>query len=887
MNPYMPPPPALPFLFSFSLACLSLGLFFGLPGVRAGDVPANDPRSPDRHVGPAGGDVSVAPNAQLIHPAGQTLAYPGRPVDLLLVPGRPLAVIKNTRGISLLDTANWTLGPSLDYDREAGSMHGIAIAVVQGQTRIYATGSHNQLLEATLDDNNTLAWGRRIYLPGPAAPNDPVCDALGIAITRDAKTAYVCLSRNNSIGVVDLIDGKLQREIPVGRCPFGIVLSPDESRAYVSNFGGRAPADNARKGDSAGTDVAINARGIPSSGTISIVDLRTFEAVKQIDVGLHPSDLCLSKKGERLYVANGNSDSVSILSAPGGGVIQTLSIRPDARLPFGSIASAVTLSPDEKTLYCACAGNNALAVIELGQGGAPSHVIGYIPTGWFPGALACRDQSIYVANVKGQGSRDIDPRKNAWNSRRYLGSVTRVTVPAARDLAAYTQRVMDDARLPMALAALEQASGNVAPIPVPAHTGEPSTIQHVIYVIKENRTYDQVLGDLGRGNGEPRLTIYGRAVTPNFHALAEQFVLLDNYYCNGVISADGHAWATQGMVTDYVEKGFGGWVRGYDFGSDALGLAACDFIWDAALMHGLSFRNYGEFDSPEVLDRKASFFDLYRQWKQGGNIFYKPLFRPDAIAAYSAPGYPGWDLRICDQYRVDRFLGEFGDYEKSGQFPSLVIVYLPQDHTSGTSEAAPSPRAMVADNDLALGRLVDAVSHSKFWENTCIFVNEDDPQDGFDHVDGHRSICLAISPYSRRRETVSVFYNQTAVLHTVCRMLGLPPLNQMVALAPTMEDCFTNTRDMTPYTLCPAQVPLDEPNKSRSAMNAVEQKLADAAAQFDFSKPDQINDDVFNQILWIAARPGEPYPKAFAGAHAKGLAQLKLRLETPAKDRDD
>jgi hypothetical protein len=603
-------------------------------------------------------------------------------------------------------------------------------------------------------------------------------------------------------------------------------------------------------------------------------------------------------------VANANSDTVSVVGLGGGGgarVLETISVRPDAGLPFGSAPNGLALGPDGQSLFVALGGNNAVAVVSLAKSsGGKSEVKGFIPAGWYPGAVAVSGQTIYVANVKGVGSRGEPANQPVATKGRhvknFLGTVTRFAPPGAGELDGYTRQVRDDARVPEALRALEKADrvaqGGPAPTPVPARLGEPSVFDHVVYVIKENRTYDQVFGDIKSGNGDPRLCIFGREVTPNHHALAEQFVLLDNFYCNGVVSADGHAWATEGFVTDYFEKAFGGFTRVY-FAGDALSFSPTGFIWDNVLLHGLSFRNYGEKDFPTTVPPGATFKDIYSDFtKGGGKVRIVNHFSLDPLKPYSAPGYAGWNLKIPDVVRADVFLKEMAEYDRAGGWPNFVTVYLPNDHTSGTSPNFATPRAMVADNDLALGRVVEAVSHSKYWPTTCIFVIEDDPQAGFDHVDGHRSLCLVISPYTKRGQTVSTFYNQTAVLHTMEQMLGLPPMNQMDAMAPLMSDCFKPDAkpDLTPYTVRPNQVPLDEMNKRVADLGGQDRKWAEASLAQYLAEPDRVDDDTLNRVLWHAARGDSPYPAELAGAHGKGLKAAGLKLDRrggAAVGRDD
>jgi hypothetical protein len=422
---------------------------------------------------------------------------------------------------------------------------------------------------------------------------------------------------------------------------------------------------------------------------------------------------------------------------------------------------------------------------------------------------------------------------------------------------------------------------------VPLHAGEPSVFDHVVYVIKENRTYDQVLGDIGKGNSEPKLCVFNKNITPNLHALANQFVLLDNFYCNGVISADGHAWVTEGTAVDYLEKSFGGFVRSYPFsGDDPLAMASTGFIWDNVLLHGRSFRNYGEMAKTDIVTKGAGFTQIYQDWKNGTKkVALKQTIAIESLRRYSCPDYPGWNLKVPDALRLNVFMKEFEEAKAKRQWPNFITVYLPSDHTSGTSEGAPTPAAQAADNDLAVGKLVEAISHSPFWAKTCIFVIEDDPQAGFDHVDGHRSVCWVVSPYTKRGQIVSEFYNQTSVLHTMELMLGLPPMNQLDAMAPAMSDCFVNEPDLSPYTALPNRVPLDQMNPKKAALKGASLAFAQQSDAMDLTEPDKADENTFNRILWHALRgEASPYPAEFAGAHGRGLKSLKLK---PSDDDDD
>lgn len=815
---------------------------------------------------------TVLPTGQTVKPAGALISFQGRPVDLALTPNGATLFAKADVGLLVVDTATWTLRQTLDYGPgDACSMHGLAVAP-DGRSLWLSSGT-GRLVEAHVGHDGTWAWGREIQLPGPDKGSSYPC---GVALSKDLRRALVALSRSNTLAVVDLEGRRALQEIPVGVAPCGMALSPDGKVAFVANWGGRRPGSGEHTMTSSGTPVLVDAQDLPASGTVSKVDLETGKVLREAPVGLHPAQVLLDRDGRRLFVANANSDTVSVLDATSLAVVETIQVRPDPALPYGSLSTALALAPDGRSLYVANAGNNAVAVVALGEG-TPSRVTGFIPTGWFPAALVTDGTSLFIANSKGDGSRNGAPGNHTWAVSQNRGNLQKVAIPAPAELEHLTKQAASQSGLARTLEAMASRPRGARPAPVPRRTGDPSVFRHVIYVLKENRTYDQILGDLSSGNGDPALCVFGREVTPNHHALAEQFVLLDNYYCSGIVSADGHQWATQGITSDYQEKAFGEWTRSYDFGSDPLAFAPTPFLWDHAILAGHSFRNYGEFDFPSLDPDRATFKEVFEDWRSGaGRIRFKHSIPMDALRPYTSPDYPGWHLRIPDQLRADAFIRELAAFEAKGDWPELLFVYLPNDHTSGNSPGGPTPRAQVADNDLALGRIVEAVSRSRFWKDTCIFVNEDDPQAGFDHVDGHRSLCLVISPYSRREEVIHRFYNQGSVLRTIERILGLRPLNQLDAVAPTMEACFRSKPNFRPYSAVPARVPLDElvPPGPIGA--------------FDLSRPDRIDDDAMNRVLWKSAKGNRPYPAAFAGAHGRGLKRRHLRLAVPrGKERDD
>jgi DNA-binding beta-propeller fold protein YncE len=828
------------------------------------------------HVGPAEDGGWIMPTGHKVRSAGQTSAFPGRPVDLVLSKDAKMLYVKDNKGIRVIGTEDFKIRQELSFPmKEGASMHGLALS--HDGKRLYASTAQRNLHVAAINDEGTLKWKRAIELPGPKGPKKyESSHSLGMALTRNGKVAYVCLSRNNTLGIVDLVAGKLVKQIDTGVAPYDVALSPDEKFAYVSNWGGRKPKAGDKTANSSGTPALIDERGVAASGTVMKIDLENNGGLRETAVGLHPCAIALSADGETLYVANANSDTVSILQTKAFAVKQTLLVRPDPNLPFGSATNALFLSSDGKTLYACNGGNNALAVISL-EGKAK--VLGFIPTGWYPGAVKSDGKRLFVANIKGEGSRTPKPGKLGWNTHQHRGTVSKIAIPDAAKLREYTAQVRADSRVPQILAALEKKRSGIKPVPVPRRWGESSVFEHVVYIIKENRTYDQVFGDIKESNAEPKLCIYGEKITPNLHALARQFVLLDNYYCNGVLSADGHAWAIEGNASDHFERQFGGFTRSYTFGDDPLAYSSSGFLWDKVLLRGLSFRNYGEYNETKVVPAKATFKEIFDDHRNAtGKIKFVDSIGIEALRRYSAAGCPGWNLHIPDQVRVDYFLKEFRAAEKKGEWQNLTIMHLPQDHTSGTKAGMPTPRAHVADNDLAVGRLVEAVSNSKFWPKTCIFIIEDDPQDGWDHVDGHRSVCFVLSPYSRRGKVISQFYNQTSVLHTMERILGVPPMNQIDALAPVMTACFSTKPDLTPYQALPANVKLDELNPPAKKLKGQARIWAEKSVSLDFSKPDAADEDTLNRILWFAAKGKEEYPAAFAGTHGRGLGALKLRL---------
>jgi YVTN family beta-propeller protein len=827
----------------------------------------------------------VVPTNQILQPAGTQATFPGRPVDLVAIDdGRTLAV-KNMRDLVFLNASTGTVVKTLALPAAGKGLAGAfsAVGLVASDDRIYVSDSQGAIRIAKRKDDGSYAWERNIALKAPAVGGAAYPTGLAFA---DEKNLWICASRGNELQLLNLERDEVVARVPVGVAPYMPVIAA--GKVYVSNWGGDRPGDTAPL-KSSGTPVAIDPRtNVANNGSVSVVTKTPtgWKQTKSIPVGGHPSGM--TTDGTFLFVANANSDTVSVIDTARDEVVETIDCKPEAKLPFGTGSNAVALNPVGSTLYVANGTGNCVAVVRLGRKATPaadaperSTVAGLIPTGWYPGAVrvSVDGKRLFVANVKGHGSlqpRKIDPKAKkpdgkeddpaapqtkGKNSHDHLGSVSLIDLPDAADLKKHTETVNANNRLGYSIAGMEKPRPDAKPVPVPERHGEPSVFEHVIYVIKENRTYDQVFGDMKEGNGDPALCIFGEEVTPNQHKLAREFTLLDNFYCSGVLSADGHSWVNAAYATDYLEKQFGQFTRSYPYeGSDPLAFPTTGFLWDNALAGKKSFRNYGEFVKSSY-SPKATWADLYADYVNG-TAKVKVTATPNLLSlnAHSHPNFPGFPLTTPDVYRAKLFIDEVKQFEQKGNFPNLVYLFLPADHTSGTRPGFPTPRAMVADNDLALGMVVEAVSKSKFWSKTCILVTEDDPQNGFDHVDGHRTVGLAISPYTKRRAVDSTCYNQTGMVKTIELMLGLPPMTQLDLGATPMRGCFADKPDLTPYAAVKNRIPLDEMNKPVAKLEGKAKEFALKSLALDFDEEDRADEDTLNRILWHSVRGDLPYP---------------------------
>lgn len=799
----------------------------------------------------------LVPSNQLLRPAGFQVYLPGRPVDISLFSNENFLLVKNMKSLDLIRLSDRTIVQSLPYEKSGSSVTGICSS--KDNRNIYVSEAANKILIARFDKKNRLSWDLPIAMPEPAIGGKPV--PCGLALNNDENRLYVTLSRNNSLAIVNLFD-KSVHEIPVGIAPYDVVLFSN-SKAYVTNWGGRKPVKGEPSYNSSGTQVLVDPKtGVASSGSVSVIDLKHNICIKEINVGLHPSGMIFSPDHSLLYVACSNSDKIFVIDTQKNEVKDEISVHLNKEILFGSAPNALAVSPDGKYLFVANGTENAVCVIETGSS---NQIIGTIPTGWYPGSVIINKAGtqLYVANVKGSGSRNKGENKAGYNSHDHMGSISVIPLPSKGDLLKMTALVRPGNSQDKLLGNQSAIGTDSKKVPVPQLVGQKSHFKHVVYIIKENRTYDQVFGDLPQGNGDTSLVHFGRKITPNHHKLAESFVLMDNFYCSGVLSADGHQWTDEAYVTDYLEKSFGNFSRSYPYdGDDALAYASSGFIWDNVLRKGLSFRNYGEFVNAEINPQSATFTDIYRDFQNGTKIIsIKAKANLDQIIPYTCPTFIGFPNKVPDVYRAAEFIKELHEFEKADNFPNFSIMLLPADHTSGTRPGMPTPRAAVADNDLALGQIVEAISKSKFWKETCIFVTEDDPQAGLDHVDGHRTVGLVISPYTKRKEVVSNYYSQINMVRTMENILGIPPMNQLDNAAEPMTACFNETPDFTPYKALQNNIPLDELNPPLEGLSGKQLSWAKKSLEQDLDDYDRIDEDTFNRIIWHAVKGYDrPYP---------------------------
>ena len=721
--------------------------------------------------------------------------------------------------------------------------------------------------------------------------------------------AVVALTFDDEAAILDLATGVVLAKVKTGIAPFGAVIDATNTTAYVSNWGGRFPTANdatATTGSIPGADrIVIDARGVAASGTVSKIDLKTGTVTAEIAVGLHPTGIALDAARNRLYVTNSNSDTISVVDTLRNKVVETIPIQPFAREVAGVAPEALAITRDGGRLYVACAGINAVAVLAL-EGGR-MQVDGLIPTGWYPDAIALSPDGKYlgVSTLLGVGSgwknTPLDPTGTFWPREHsptaryvhsYRGTIHVIEIPDTLQLQRYSRAVAENNRLPLkarnAVAGVETHSREE--LPVPQRAGDPSPIKHILYIIKENRSYDQFFGDLGKGNGVPALETYSEDVIPNQRKLARDFVLFDNFYATGGNSADGHQWLTQASETDYTYwPGYEG--RSYPFdGDDPMADARGGFLWNDAANAKKTFEDFGEYageganganPAPAQKETRAEFLKEFRN----GSDFAGRFSAAAPIASlnpYLAKDFPSWTLDVPDVARARILIRHLRQWEAKDNMPDLVMAQFPSDHTYGTTPGFSTPRACIADNDYALGMVVEAVTHSKFWKSTLILIVEDDAQAGPDHVDGHRTVALAVSPYIKRGAVDSTFYSQTSMVKTIELILGLKNMSLFDLIANDMRNSFQKTPDLTPYTAQVPQYSLFVVNPPLRALRGQARSDALSSLRMNFKVPDAAPTARLNHILWRDVKGQNlAYPKAAQAV----FAPYSNDLDDDEKDR--
>jgi hypothetical protein len=636
----------------------------------------------------------------------------------------------------------------------------------------------------------------------------------------------------------------------VGNIPFECRLSDDQNTLIVSNWAGREATEEEVEEDetdeSDGVAVLVDERGSAKSGTVSLVDLKTGNR-KDLDVGNHPCGITTSAK--TAWVANAGSDSVSEIDLTAKKVRRTLRVTWNSKMLFGSMPNSIVLHG--RTLYLCNGGDNAICEIDASTG----KVRGFRPAGYFPVAVQVspNGSEAYVCNTKGNGSVAQSAQGKPGGVHDFQGTVSVLDLSAD----------------------IEQATAKVAELndwnrkdvlKNPDLAVFKGKIKHVVYIIKENKTYDSVFGDMEKGNGDKSLCQFPEEVTPNSHKLAREFTLFDNAYVVGTNSAEGHQWALEGLANDYIERFYGGYSRSYPFeGSDPMAVSKGGFIWDSILDAGKTVRNYGEY-CPSRLNKitpaNATWIDAWRDREsKAGKVKIEVGIGVKRMKPFTHPNYPCWPISISDQYRADTFIEEYKQLSAKNKVPDFMLMILPCDHAAGTNPSYPTPRAMVADNDLALGRIVEAISNSPQWAETAIIVMQDDAQSALDHVDGHRTVMMVASPYTKRGHVDSTFYTQISVIRTITAMLGTKPLTRFDAIASPLTDCFTDTPNLSPYKAEANRIALDEMNKPLKQTTGRERFFAEKSMTLDLGEVDSADWYWLNRIHWASTKGWDtPYP---------------------------
>ncbi|PHN01015.1 hypothetical protein CRP01_39100 [Flavilitoribacter nigricans DSM 23189 = NBRC 102662] len=752
------------------------------------------------------------PNGWSLSPVGRSLPLGDFPLNMVVsAESRRMAVTNNGQSIHSLqwiDLENETLLDTLEIP--AGWM---GLALNSSGDRLYASaGEQNKVWIIDIREDRLVLSDS--LLLGDPWPRDTISVA-GMSLDESRNRLYVVTKRDSALYTFDLERGELDRRVDLPAAAYTCVYDPDGDRLYISLWDG---------------------------GAVAVMDTDQLDLLETIPVGYHPNELLVHPEGDRLFVACADENAVAVIDLENNTVIEQLNcaLYPDA--PTGSTTNSLAISEDGEFLFAANADNNCLAVFEVEDPGN-SRSMGFIPTGWYPTVVRTAADRIWVANGKGFTSKPNPKGPNPYESRTeeteyiaslFPGTLSIFAMPGPDSLNYYTDLVYGNTPYTKEKEALAEGDPNG---PIPRRVGEPSPIKYVFYVIKENRTYDQIFGDIPEGNGDPSLCLFPDSVSPNHHALANSFVLLDNFYVDAEVSADGHNWSMGAYATDYTEKiwptSYGGRGGTYDFeGQREISYPKAGYIWDYCKRADISYRTYGEF---------ANLNEAYMKSLEG----------------HTGKDFPGYNLSIKDTLRFNRWRADFDSLLAADAVPRFNTIRFGNDHTAGARRGLPTPAAMVADNDLAVGLLVDYISHSPIWQESAIFIVEDDAQNGPDHVDAHRSVLMVASPYTRRNAVVSSMYSTASVLRTIELILGLPPMSQYDAAATPLYACFQQNADLTPYNHLDNRIDLN-------TLNTADNRLSQRSWELNLDKEDQAPDLLFSEIIWKTVRGEDavmPAPK--------------------------
>jgi YVTN family beta-propeller protein len=746
----------------------------------------------------------VLPNGWMLSPAGKSLSLGDLPLNIAVSSSKKMLAVTNNgqskQSLQLIDVATQKV-----IDKVVIAKSWLGLKFSADEKYLYAAGGNDNCIWKYSINNKKLAVVDS-YILGKKWPNK--ISPAGIEIDDARNLLYVVTKDNNSLYIFDLITKKIKGIYPLQGEAYTCLLSPDKNTLYISCWG---------------------------CDKVVLFDTKQMKISGEIPVGDNPNELCLNKMGSVLYVTNANDNSVSVIDTKQNKVMETLvsSLYPDA--PPGSTTNGAALSVDEKTLFIANADNNCLAVFDVSKPGF-SKSQGFIPVGWYPTCVKVIGKKIWVTNGKGFTSfanpkgpnpikRRVKYQKDDEDGGQYIGGLMKGTMsiidfPSDKQLALYSQQVYKNAPYSKAIEIEAQGEeGN----PIPRRRDGKSPIKHVFYIVKENRTYDQVLGDVKGGNGDTSLVLFGEKVTPNQHQLVKDFALLDNFYVDGEVSADGHNWSLGAYATDYLEKNwvssYGGRGGEYDAeGTRKIANNKGDFIWGACKKAGVSYRTYGEFAD----DYKA-------------NI--------PVLENHFCTFYTSWDQTVRDTTRVNQWKRDFDSLVSVNALPQMNTFRLINDHTEGMSIGRPTPFAHTADNDLAVGMFIDYLSKSPVWKESVVFILEDDAQNGPDHVDAHRSPVYVVGPYVKRNFIDHTPYTTSGVVRTMELILGVAPMSQYDAGATPLWRSFTATPNFKTYDAIPSNINLED-------KNVVWNELSERSAKFDLSKEDRVPDNEFSEVIW-------------------------------------